>query len=91
MDGLRLHLIFFSIHLGFGDTDKVALNLSLSCAWRSCLEPKEIFKAGQKVMILGSKIAFILIQVRHFSKGLYFSFISNIRLKKSDEKWFRFV
>ena len=40
-------------------------------------------------MILGSKIAFILIQWRYFSKGLFFSFI--VRLIKSDETWFKIV
>ena len=75
MDGLWLYLSFFSKHLGFSDIDEVKnrnAHSSLSCAWHSCLEPKETFKAGQKVMILGSKIAFILINWRYFSKGLFF-------------------
>ena len=42
-------------------------------------------------MILGSKIAFILIEWRYFSKCLFFSFIANLRLIKSDEIWFRIV
>ena len=48
-------------------------------------------------MILGSKIAFILIQWRYFPIGLFyflffiFSFIANVRLIKSDETWFTFV
>ena len=41
--------------------------------------------------IFGSKIAFILIQWRYFSKGLFFSFIANVRLIKSDETWFKIV
>ena len=68
---------FFSKHLGFSDIDEVKnrnAHSSLSCAWHKCLEPKETFKAGQKVMVLGSKIAFILIQWRYFSKGLYIFF-----------------
>ena len=76
MDGLRLY-VSFSKHLGFSDIDEVKnrnAHSSLSCAWHNCLEPKETFKAGQKVMVLGSKIAFILIQWRYFSKGLFFFF-----------------
>ena len=64
----------FSKHLGFSDIDEVKNRIahsSLSCAWHNCLEPKETFKAGLKVMVLGSKIAFILIQWRYFSKGLF--------------------
>ena len=62
MDGLRLYVSFFQI-FGFSDIDEVKnknAHSSLSCAWHSCLEPKETLKAGQKVMTLGSKIAFIL-------------------------------
>ena len=37
-------------------------------------------------------IAFILIQWRYFSKGLFvFSFIANVRLMKSDETWFKII
>ena len=66
----------FSKHLGFCDIDEVKnrnAHSSLCCAWHSFLEPKETLKAGQKVMILGSNIAFILIQWRYFSKGYFFS------------------
>ena len=64
MNGLRLY-VSFSKHLGVSDTDEIInrnAHSSLACTWHSCLEPKETFKAGQKVMIFGSKIAFILIQ-----------------------------
>ena len=78
MDGLRLY-VSFSKHLGFSDIDEIknrSAYSSLACTWHSRLEPKETFKAGQKVMILGSNIAFVLIQWRYFSKGLLFFSLS---------------
>ena len=78
MDGLRLY-VSFSKHLGLSDIDEIKnrnAHSSLACR----LESKETFKAGQKVMILGSNIPFILIQWRYFSKGLFLSLSLSLSL-----------